>query len=1671
RIHKRFNVLIPLPELFKNPTIEGLSGYIRAAVNKYPTHRDQTEETLAGIWRDVLMRGRDETDELEPIGIHDDFFDIGGNSLRAILMISRIHKRFNVLISLPQLFKNPTIESLSGYIKATSNQRFAPVNAVEKRDYYPASSAQRRLYILQQMDPGNRFYNMPGIIPLTETPDMKKLETTLIQLIQRHESLRTSFHMIGEDLVQQVHDHVDFEIEDFGRGGSLCPPLHGNHSGILNDNKSRIHGEGNHREQGSHRELPLQAIRDFARPFDLMNAPLLRVGLAETDPGKHILMVDMHHIISDGISRRLLAADFEAIDRGDTLEPLKLQYKDFSQWQNSPIRKENIKKQETYWLEEFQDQIPVLELPLDYPRPVVQSFEGDTLGSELDVRHTQLLKQLAQENGATLYMVLAAVCNVLLSKLGNTRDIVIGTVVAGRRSIDLDKVFGMFVNTLPLRNAPEDRKTFNQFLLQLKEKTLSAFENQEYPFEDLVENLPVNRDTGRNPLFDVMFTLNNTATGADASRPAFSLSHEEYEDNISKFDLAVTAVESEDVVLLWFQYCTLLFKEETVRRFIDYFKRIAAIVVETPGIKLSDIEIISPQEKHRLLFDFNDTARDYPKDKAIHELFEEQARRTPDKIAVAGGGLLEYLTYRELNQSSRRLAYQLKKSGVTRSDIVGLMPQRSPSMITGLLAILKSGGAYLPIDPQLPGERIAYMMADSKAKILLSSVSRDRSRYPVPCIDIDNHTLHGEDEGHIDLSPESTPHDPLYVIYTSGSTGRPKGVVIENRPMVNFIRGITDHISFTPTDTILSLTTISFDIFGLEVLLPLTLGTKVIIGSGEEQADPFAAASAIQKGNVSLLQLTPSHLQMLTAHPKTAAGLRTLTCLLVGGEAFPLPLLEKVRTIISGKIFNLYGPTETTIWSTLKDLTRDVPLNIGRPISNTQVYIISRYHSLQPIGVAGELCIAGDGLARGYLNRVELTAERFINSKFQIPNKTSPFSTSSAPSAVNIKLYKTGDLARWLEDGNIEFIGRIDHQVKIRGFRIEPGEIRNRLLTHEQVTDAVVTAPQDQHETYLCAHVVFKGEPAGEAPLKEYLALQLPDYMIPRHIIPLERIPVTVSGKTDSRSLPAPGITGKTHEDPAPRTPIEDTLANLWQEVLYRPDIGLDDDFFRLGGHSLKAARLTAKIHKTFNVVIPLAQVFRHPTIRKLALYIAAASRENHRPLEPVEQKEYYPMTSAQKRLYFLQRMEPQSTAYNMPDVVSLEGEPTPAGLEQVSRKLVHRHESLRTSFFVQDNQPVQKVHDAVELEIKHYDLAVNRANGHENFVRPFDLSQAPLLRVGLMKDENNTPCLLIDIHHIVSDGLSMELLVRDFKALYSNVGENLPPLKLQYKDFSEWQNSETIQEAIRHQEQYWLDQFSGHTPTLNLPRHHAAQDNANPGSGCLNFRIHDEKTRRLRTLAKEENITLFMVLFGVFNVLLAKISLQEDIVVGTDAAGRRDGDLQKFVGMLVNTLAIRNRPRKEETFQAFLKDVKKTTIDAFENQDYPFEELVDKIAGPQTPGHHSRNPLFDVMFSYMNAAPETVAFLKQNATRPGKDNLNYENKTAKFDLLFGMVDSGDTLTGSIEFDAASFTEDRILMYIKLFEEILNALMENRTVKLKDIPIATGLMEAEIEPVSIDFGF
>ncbi|MGF9929652.1 amino acid adenylation domain-containing protein, partial [Paenibacillus ehimensis] len=991
----------------------------------YVAPRTPLEAKLAQIWQDVL--------KLPRVGVQDNFFDIGGHSLRATTLVAKMHQELQVKVPLRDVFHYPTVEQLAQIVGGMEQDANTVIPQAGPRAYYPVSSAQKRMYVLSQLEGGETSYNMPGVTLVEGHLDRGRLEDAFRKLIARHETLRTGFEMADGDVVQRIYDNVDFAVE---------------------------YKAASEEEAETH-------IREFVRPFDLEQAPLLRVGLIELGPERHLLLYDMHHIISDGVSMGVLIREFVRLYEGEELPPLRVQYKDYAVWQQAEKAGERLKKQEAYWLDVFRGEIPVLHMPTDYARPAVQRFEGARLDFAVGQAARDGLKRLAAQTGSTLHMVLLTVYKTLLHKYTGQEDLIVGTPIAGRPHADLASLIGVFIGTLALRSYPAEDKTFTDYLLEVKEQALGAYEHQDYPFEELVEKLNLTRDMSRNPLFDTMFEL-KTLEQVELSIEGIDFKPYASESASAKFDLTLDALESEEGLLCSIEYSTVLYKRETVERLANHFVRLIDSIVGNPQAKLSALEMITPEERTMLVDGFGSVGArrgaaselaDYAPEQTFHACFEAQAALVPEQTAVVYAGT--QLTYRELNERANRLARTLQARGIGRESIVGVLADRSTDLLVAVLAVWKAGGAYVPLDPDYPSERIGFMLRDSGAAVLLTQthlqeraqawLSEGHALEAVLCLD--DEAVYAEDASNVPNS--NKPGDLAYVIYTSGTTGQPKGVMIEHRSLVNTAAAYRRDYRLDQFPVrLLQLASFSFDVFVGDIARTLYNGGMMVICPKEDRIDPTRLHGWIRDYEITVFESTPAlivpFMQHIADHGLDIGSMELLITSSDSCSVTDYRVLQE-RFGSSLRIINAYGVTEAAIDSSYYDeplskLPEKGSVPIGQAWLNARFYIVDAQLNPVPVGVLGELCIGGAGVARGYLNRPELTAEKFVPNPF-VPGEC---------------LYRTGDLARWMEDGNVDFIGRIDHQVKIRGYRIELGEIETAMLRFAGVRQAVVIDRTDE---------------------------------------------------------------------------------------------------------------------------------------------------------------------------------------------------------------------------------------------------------------------------------------------------------------------------------------------------------------------------------------------------------------------------------------------------------------------------------------------------------------------------------------------------------------------------------------------------------------------------------
>ena len=1537
-------------------------------------------------------------------------------------------------------------------------------------NYFPMSSVQKRLYALSQTISGDRAYHMPMAFQVDGPLDVKKVESVFNALIRRHEILRTGLEIKDEQLVQRVYENhqVAFSL----------------------DYKRSMENSEN-----------IQCLIDEAlRPFDLSRPPLMRVSLTEISPTRFIFITNFHHSVMDGTSLNILVQDFLKLYQDTPLPAVKMQYKDYVQRERQYMGSPDFYAHERFWLNQLDGERPVLEVPFDFPRPAAPDFTGKTLRFIVGKEKTQAVKALSRSTGTTLNMTLLAMFYVLLFKLTGQEDICVGIPATVKAHDDLQHTIGMFTNTLVLRNYPTGTKSFTAFLKEVKVCCLQAYANQEFPYEELADRMETSRDTSRNPLFDVAFTYEN-ANDRLYKIPGLTFTAYDVDMKASAFDLIYGLIEEEGELKVWLIYKTTLFKEESITRWHRYFERLMGGILKKPDTPLSALDMMSETEMQTLLEEFNNTAVDFPSNKTLHQLFQEQVRKNPDNTALVGAGDRFInglqLTYKELNEKSNKLAYLLSAKGVKSDTIVGIMVDRSMEMIAGIMAILKAGGAYLPIDADYPEQRKQYMLADSNAEILITagsipeSVSVDvhidscrdaicRVRETAPGLDhiSTDRKQSGRDESAI--RPYMIDAENLaYIIYTSGSTGQPKGVAVTHRNVVRLVRN-TNYIEIKEDDRVLQLSNASFDGSVFDIFGALLNSAALVLVTQKQAFAADQLAELIKREQITVFFVTTALFNALV--DLKIDCFNNIRKVLFGGERVSAAHCKKALEYMGkDRIIHVYGPTETTVYATyyfvdqIEKTADSVP--IGKPISNTLIYILDKDMKAVPIGVSGEVFIGGYGAARGYLNNPESTTEKFDpdfqddqnnQDKKEKENGTGKNSFTSLPLYPSTPLYRTGDLARWLPDGNIDFLGRKDQQVKIRGFRIELGEIEYLLLQHKEVKETVVIANQNQEgDKYLTAYVVTTSNTRINE-LQTYLQKKLPDFMVPSFIVSIKNIPLTPNGKLDRKALPEPEPTISDSYTP-PRNQTEKKLINLWAEILgiRKDSIGIDSNFLKLGGHSLKAVKLIARIHKEFSVIMQVSDIFDTPTIRGLSKIIAKAGKVRHAAIEPAEKKEYYPLSSIQKRLFILNQVDGIKTAYNLIYALIIEGEPDRRHFEQTFQSLIKRHESLRTSFGIVDDDPVQIVHENVKFNLNYFEADQSEIDRViDEFNTPFKLGKGPLLKAQLVKLSDRKYLFLYCIHHIVSDGTSIGIFLRDFIRLYEGKGNQLPDLRIQYKDFSEWQNNARGKGIIdwEKKENYWLNRFKGEIPKLDIYTDYPRPSIQSFDGDQIKFIFEKEFVQKIHGYMKETGTTLYMVLLAFYNILLSRYTGQEDIIVGTPAAGREHVDFENTIGIFINPLSMRNYPHRDKTFRDFLKEVKENTINAYENQAYPFGHLMEKVAAIDD---LSRNPIFE------------AELLVQNMDFPeweieGLKFIPYDSPfdVTQVDMALEVWESGEQILFTLTYCAALFKRATMERSVLHFKEIVSAVLDNPGIKLKDLKLSHDTLTVKSDVYNeIQLGF
>ena len=1517
-----------------------------------------------------------------------------------------------------------------------SNSTFGVISRVYRDNIeVPLSSAQARLWLLDQLQGQSATYNMPAAVQIAGSLNVYAFEQALKEIVRRHEVLRTHFNQINGTPVQVIDPEAGVALPIIDLQGL-----------------SEV-------EQST--QVQHLCTLEAQKPFDLSQSPLLRVTLLRLHQNYHVLMLVMHHIVSDawsiGIFIQELSTLYVAFASGklNPLPELPIQYADFAVWQQKLLREQVLETQLNYWKQQLAGAPPLLELPTTKRRPASQTFCGSSWELKLSLDLTEKINAISRKSGVTLFMTLLTAFVTLLARYSGQDDILIGTPIANRNRLEIETLIGFFVNTLVLRTQIQGNPSFEELLKQVQQVTLSAYEHQDVPFEQVVEACGPQRNLNYSPLFQVMFFLQNAPMGK-LELPGLTITLNEINTGTSKFDLSLLMEESSQGLVGTWEYNIDLFDQETIARMAGHFQTLLEAIVAHPQQEVWKLPLLSDAEEHQLLVRWNQTKTDYPDDQCIHQLFESQVLCTPHAVAVVFED--EQLTYWELNARANQLAHYLQLHGVRQHALVGICMERSVDLLIGILAILKVGGVYVPLDPSYPRERLAFMLSDAQVQVLLTQQHLNEGLpehgAQVVCLDTDWNAICGLSQDNPKSGVFAT--DCSYVIYTSGSTGLPKGVRIRHRGVVRLVKQ-TNYVRLSLDETFLQLAAFSFDAATFEIWGCLLNGGRLVVMSGNRPS-LMELGQTIRQYQVTTLWLTAGLFHQMV--DQRIEDLKSVRQLLAGGDVLSVAMVEKVlRQLKNCQLINGYGPTENTTFTCCYSVTQLASLGnsvpIGRPIANTEVYILDGDLQPVPVGVAGELYIGGDGLAEGYLNRPELTAPKFI------PN---PFDRQ--PGA---RLYKTGDLGRYLASGDIEFLVRLDTQVKIRGFRIELGEIEAVLAQHPDVRSTFVIAREDvPGDKRLVAY--FVSHDLGAATindLRSFLKQKLPEYMVPAAFVKLDTLPLTPNGKVDRRALRAPDWE---HSDSVsfvlPHTDTQQVIAEIFAEVLHIFQVGIHDNYFELGGHSLNATQVVSRLRERFNIELPLRCLFEFPTVAQLDEYICTLRQtklELRLPaIKPVpKDKQNQPLSWAQTRFWLTEQLQGATAIYNIPAAVQITGALDINALEQSLKEIVRRHEVLSTSYHIVNGQPVQSINPNANLTLPVVDLQdlpeIHKFTTTQQLCsleaeQPFDLSKSPLLRVTLLELGQQKYVLLLTMHHIISDGWSMAIFIHELSALYTafSKGEpsSLAELPIQYTDFVLWQQQWLSEEVLEIQLKYWKQQLRNCSALLSLPTDRPRPPIQTFEIGSLQFELNQELMWQLNALSKESGVTLFMTLLAAFTTLLSRYSNQEDIVIGSPIANRNRPDLEPLIGLFVNTLVLRVNLFGDPTFQELLSRVYDCTLGAYEHQDLPFEKLVQELKPER---NLSYNPLFQVWFALQNTPMDDLALPELTLQL-----LPVDSKKGLFDLVLLLEERPERLSGMFQYNTDLFNAETIAQMMKHFQTLLENIVANPQHKLSSLSFLTA---------------
>jgi amino acid adenylation domain-containing protein len=1500
-----------------------------------------------------------------------------------------------------------------------------PVVPVARGREVPLSFAELRLWFLYQLDPQSPVYNVSGNIWFSGHLDIDALMRSVNEMTRRHETLRTTFVEI---------DGTPTKVIDPSREVDLpCVDLRALDEAEVESEVHRLSTE------------------EVLAPFDLARGPLLRMKWLRVRDEENLVLFTKHHIISDGWSvggfLHEMATLYAAYSSGrpSPLPELPIQHSDYTVWQRNWLQGEVLEERLAFWRRQLAGAPALLELPTDRPRPAVQSHRGGWKTFSLPLDLSRAVKAFGRRHDLTLFMTLLAGFYALLHRYSGQDDIVVGSPISNRNRVETEALLGVIFNTLVLRVSLEGDPTFRELVRRVREAALGAYAHQDLPFEQLVEALQPERSLSHSPIFQVMFVLQNSPM-PEFALPNVTMRKYDFHPQTAKYELTWTIDEKDPFVHEKDQpltgsveYSTDLFDRATIDRMVEHYETLLAAALAGPDLRVSQLPLLPPAERRRVLDAWNDTARPAEYAASIPDLLRAQLARTPEALALRCGD--RAVSFRELHARADAVARCLRERGVGAESTVAICLERTPELVVAMLGVLSTGAAYVPLDPAYPRDRIAFVLDDARVALILTDTASMSVLPDTPLARLRVDEPWSAAGGGMLAPPAICPDALAYVIYTSGSTGRPKGVAISHRNAVNFLTWARDTFPEPERAGMLAATSVCFDLSIFEIFLPLSFGGTVVLARNVLELPQAAGA-----GEVTLVNTVPSALAELLRQGPLPPSVRVVN---LAGERLPAELVQEIGARNSGvRVLNLYGPSETTTYSTAAVLDPACAAGppIGSPIANTRTYVLDARGEPSPIGVPGELFIGGAGVARGYLERPDLTAERFVPDPFGLE-----------PGA---RLYRTGDLVRWRADGSLEFLGRSDHQVKLRGFRIEPGEIEHVLGQHPAVLEAVVvTRAERPDDVRLVAYVVVD-EASTPPDLRAFVRERLPEYMVPNVVVCLPELPRTPNGKVDRGRLPdpAPAVSPGSGSRPLDG-PYERTLADIWCDVLGVEGVGAADNFFSLGGHSLLAMRVVSRLRRELGIELPVRALFERPVLEDLAAAVdrqaSAATAPARESIRPADRSGPVPLSSTQRRLWFLDRLNPGSTAYTIPAALRLRGALDLPALRRSLDAIVERHEILRTTFPVSNGEPVQQVGPRASLPMRVDDLRhVASADRQAEILRraraaaaiPFQLDRGPLVRATLLVLDDTDHVLIVTMHHIVSDGWSIGIFLRELLAshdAFASGGEpEMVPLPIQFADFALWQHARLSGSELDRQVAYWRARLAGAPALLALSTDRPRPAVESHRGDRRPIVVPAPLRAALVSAGQRKGATPFMTLLAAWQALLSRYTGQPDIVVGSPIAGRTMHETEPLIGCFVNTLPLRTDVSGDPTFAELLGRVRDTTLEAYEHDDVPFEHLVEALQPRRSLSHA---PVFQVMF------------VLQNTPMPGRtgrmldvESIELPGDTSKFDLTLALVETPAALHGTLEYATDLFDRQTIDAMTVDYLALLSAVAAS-----PDAPIST----------------